>query len=314
MNDSIHRHIASALLIAIAGAAGPVAATEGNGNSYALGVEAVYSGLMPPAGFHQFLYYQHYESTHNTDARGNDNSRLAYYKIQTDVVATRLSYVWPGVTLFGANVETRVAVSLPTIKLSLGIARPAPLGPLDRSGSATGLADPQIAPVLLGWHTGPLHQTAGVETFAPIGEYHVDHAVNPGRHYWQIAPIYAVTYLPDNGAPLDFKARYGINGRNHQTGYRSGNELTLEFSGGYRVLPHIVLGASGYYYRQLTDDRQNGAAVNGDGNRGKVTAIGPYFSYIFTPKFALLVKVQSEFGARNRPEGTRVWLQTKIPF
>jgi hypothetical protein len=37
-------------------------------------------------------------------------------------------------------------------------------------------------------------------------------------------------------------------------------------------------------------------------------------TYIFTPKVALIAKVQFEFDARNRSEGTRVWLQMKLPF
>ncbi|MBS0452516.1 MAG: transporter [Proteobacteria bacterium] len=57
---------------------------------------------------------------------------------------------------------------------------------------------------------------------------------------------------------------------------------------------------------------ETAVAVNGDGNRGRASAIGPYFTYVFSKKFTLSVKVQSEFNVRNRPEGTRLWLQTRI--
>ena len=89
---------------------------------------------------------------------------------------------------------------------------------------------------------------------------------------------------------------------------------TLEFSAGYHATPSLALGLNGYIYRQTTDDKLNGLAVNGNGNRGRVNALGPYVSYSFTPKVTLIVKLQSEFGAHNKPEGTRLWGQMRIPF
>lgn len=287
--------------------------TENGGNSYALGVETNFSGIMPPEGFHMFGYYSHYESSRNRNNDGDPNQRLARYKIRSDTVSTRLSYVYPGLRFLGANVESRMAVAVPTIELTLGIARPAPLPPLDRGGSTTGITDPQIAPILLGWHSGNVHQTTGFETFFPIGTYNPARNVNAGRHYWQIAPIYAITAI-DHNTQFDFKIRYGINGKNLNNDYRSGNELSAEFSAGYRFYPHVIVGVNGFVYRQLTDDRQNGVRINGDGNRGQTNAIGPYIGYSFTKHFTLLLKVQSEFAVKNRPMGTRIWLQTKVPF
>src|SRR6185369_6938159 len=104
----------------------PALATEGGGSQYPLGVETHFSGVMAPPGYHQFLYYSHYESSHSKDNNGDDNPRLAYFKIRTDAISTRVSYVWPNITVLGANVETRAALALPTIELSLGIAGPGP--------------------------------------------------------------------------------------------------------------------------------------------------------------------------------------------
>ena len=303
----------AAVLSACAAFCPPASATENGGNSYAVGVETNFSGLMLPEGLHSFLYYSHYSASHNKDNTGADNPRLAYYKIESNTVAGRLSYVWPGVRFFGANVETRAALPLPTLDLSLGVARPAALGPLDRSGSKTGFGDLQLAPVLLGWHHGALHQTAGIEGFLPTGKFDKNAPVNIGRNYWQVAPFYAATWLSD-GWQVSGKARYAVNSRNKDTDYRSGNEFTFEYSAGYAVLPGLVLGINGYSYRQTTDDRQAGASVNGNGNRGRVDAVGPFASYNITPKWAVIAKLQVETGARNRPEGTRFWLQTKLPF
>jgi hypothetical protein len=287
-------------------------ATENGGNSYAVGVETNFSGLMLPEGLHAFVYYSHYSASHNKDNAGTDNALLAYYKIEGNTVAGRLSYVWLGVRLLGANVETRAALPLPSLDLSLGVARSGNQGPLDRSGSKTGFGDLQLAPLLLGWHDGALHQTAGVEGFVPTGKFDKNAPLNIGRNYWQVAPFYAATWLPDRWQ-LSGKLRYAVNSKNKDTDYRSGNEFTFEYSAGYAVAPGLVLGINGYLYRQTTDDKQGGSLVNGNGNRGRVSAAGPFVSYSFTPKVTVIAKLQTESGARNRPEGTRLWLQTRIP-
>jgi hypothetical protein len=289
-------------------------ATEGGGSQYAVGVETHYSGLMFPPGFHQLVYYSHFGSSHSKDNDGNDNARLAYFKARSDAVATRLSYVWPGATWLGASVETRAAIAVPRLDISLGISRPAPLSPIDRSGTATGFGDLSFAPVLLGWHAGPLHQTLGVEFYLPTGAYNVAEPVNTGRNYLAAAPVYAVTWFPGSGVDLSAKLRFGINETNRATNYRSGNELTLEFSGNVRLNPSVALGLTGYLYQQVSDDEQNGGSVNGNGNRGRVRSIGPAITYNFSPTFGFIAKVQQEFNARNKAQGTRLWLQAKLPF
>lgn len=293
---------------------GAALATEGGGNSYPVGVETNNPGVMLPEGLHLLAYYTHYSASHAKDNSGNDNARFAYYKLRADAVSVRFSYVWPRVRWFGANVETRAVLGLPNVDLSLGIARPAPLAPLDRSGERTGFSDLAFAPIVLGWHGPHLHQTVGIETYLPSGAYDVSRPVNTGRNYYQIAPAYALTWKPNDNVDLNVKLRYAFNGRNKDTDYRSGNEFTTEYSAGYRFSPAIAAGLSGYMYRQTTDDTLAGAAVNGNGNRGFVNAIGPYVSMTVAPKVTILAKVQSEFGARNRAEGTRFWLQARLPF
>lgn len=293
---------------------GAVSATEGNGNSYPLGVETNMSGMMMPEGLTSLLYYTHYNAS---DVKGNDgknNPNIARYHVKSDTVSLRLSYVWPGVKWLGANVETRAALALPTIDLTLDVARPAPLGPLDKGGTTTDLGDLSFAPVLLGWHGKTLHQIAGVETFLPTGAYDKNEPVNAGRNYYQVAPFYAATWFPTQAWEASAKLRYGINSKNQKTDYRSGDELTLEYSAGYRFTEALSAGINGYVYRQTTDDRLQGASVNGNGNRGSVNAVGPYAMYRFSKDFAVVAKLQEEFGAKNKSEGTRLWLQARLPF
>lgn len=302
---------AAGLLICVQGFAH---ATEGNGNSYPLGVETNMSGLMLPEGLTSLLYYTHYDASHVKGNNGDDNANIARYRIKSDTVSLRLSYVWPGVKWLGANVETRAALAVPTIDLTLDVARPAPLAPLDKGGTTTDLGDLSFAPILLGWHGKTLHQTAGIETFLPTGAYDKDEPLNTGRNYYQVAPFYAVTWLPAERWEASAKLRYGINSKNDSTDYRSGDELTLEFSGGYRFTERLSAGINGYLYRQVSDDRLDGYSVNGNGNRGSVNALGPYVMYRFSKEFAVVAKWQEEFGAKNKAEGSRMWLQARLPF
>ncbi|MES2260253.1 MAG: transporter [Pseudomonadota bacterium] len=290
---------------------GNASATEGGGNAYALGLDTNGAAVMPPEGLSVFGYYHHYEATHIKDDAGRDNARFAHFKLTVNALATRVSYVWPGVKLMGANVESRIALPF-AVRSEKDAARATPAGPVDDSGSKTGFGEIQIIPLALGWHAPTLHQIAGIDAFLPTGRFVATDRVNIGRNYYQVAPFYAFMWTPKD-AQLSAKIRYGFSGNNKDNGYSSGDEFTLELSAGYQVKPSIQLGFSGYFYRQATDDTLNGALVNGTGNRGRVNALGPYISYKFD-SFTLFTKLQKEFDARNRPEGTRLWVQAKIPL
>lgn len=304
-----------ALIAALAMLSMDASATEGGGNSYPIGNDTNFNvGMMLPEGLHTFLFYQHYTASQLKDNEGNDNPRVASFKLQVNAVAVRLSFVWPGVKIFGANVETRLIQAYSMTDLTLDLARPAPLSPLDKGGRRSGFADTLLVPFILGWHSQTYHQMVGVETQLPTGAYDVNAPVNIGRNYYEVAPFYALTWFPIDKIDISVKFRYGFNTNNRTTNYHSGDEAAIEFSSGYHITPALTAGINGYIYRQTTDDKQNGVAVNGNGNRGRVDALGPYFRYIFTPKIAMSVKLQQEFDARNRPQGTRVWAQVSLPF
>jgi hypothetical protein len=288
-------------------------ASEGGGNSYPIGVETNYVGMMLAEGLTAFLYYQHYDANELKDNNGNNNSKIAYFRLVADIGAVRLTYVWPGIKLFGANIETRVVQPFASVDLSREINRPG-YAPLDSGGNSVGLGDTAFAPIILGWHLGNYHQTIGLDTFLADGSYNSTNTVNIGRNYYQFAPFFAFTWFPIQNGNVSAKFRYAFNTRNNATDYQTGDEATIEFSAGYRPFRKLEFGINGYIYRQTTNDVQQGRAVNGNGNRGKVNALGPYLCYNITPKIPLLIKAEFEFGARNRPQGTRIWAQTMFSF
>jgi hypothetical protein len=68
-----------------------------------------------------------------------------------------------------------------------------------------------------------------------------------------------------------------------------------------------------YALKQTTDDTLNGSVFQGE-FRGRVYAIGPQVRYDFTRYSGVVFKWQHEFGAQNRPQGERIWMELTFPF
>src|SRR5207249_750355 len=158
------------------------------------------------------------------------------------------------------------------------------------------------------------HQTVGIDSHLKTGSYDVAEPVNIGRNYYQVAPFYALTWFPFADVDVNAKFRYAVNSRNKATNYRSGDEASVEFGVGCRLTPVVAAGINGYVYRQATDDTQNGMTVNGNGNRGRVNVFGPYLMVSPRPQWSVIAKLQADTDARNRPSGTRLWLQARVPL
>ena len=292
----------------------PAMATEPGGNSYAPGAETNMAGFMAPEGLAAYFATTRYVADSLKDNSGNDDKRFNNYKLKVTTAAFGLSYVYPDVKLLNANVETRAGFLATSTDLAVGVKIPGPVGNLAKSDSLTEVAYFMVAPVVLGWHGDEFHQSAGLEFIQPIVSYDPKQLVHSAQNYLQTAPFYGVTWMPKAPYYGSAKVRLGFNRKNSATNYRSGNEFTLEYSMGYRANSDVTFGVNGYFFRQLTDDVKDDVSVNGDGNRGRVNGFGPFITYRVSPKIAVMAKLMTEFGSTNRPKGTRLWLQTKIPF
>jgi hypothetical protein len=291
---------------------GLAAATELGGSSYPVGVELGYGDMMPP-GLYKLAYYSHAQASSLKGESGQDLG-WARYRLTADTVSFRLQKVW-NTTLLGASAESALVLPFPAIDLEKRVSSALP----DTSGSRFGMTDPLIVPLRLAWKGEGLNQSAGLEIVAPLGAYDVNARVNTGRNYWQVAPAYALTYRPSAEIALGIKLRYGMNTKNKDTNYRSGDELTAEYSAGYKLSPVVNLGVQGYRIRQTSDDELNGqatSATNGRliGNRCSANTVGPFLSYAFSPRFVVVGKYQQDFGVKNRGEFKRFWLQVLFPF
>lgn len=291
-------------------------ATELGASSYPVGVELGYGDMLPP-GLYKLAYYSRAQASSLKGESGQDLG-WARYRLTADTVSLRIQNVWKSM-LLGASAESALVLPFPAIDLEKRVSSSLP----DTSGSRFGMTDPLIVPLRLAWKGERLNQWAALEIVAPLGAYDVNARVNTGRNYWQFAPAYALSYRPSADVVLGIKLRYGVNSKNKDTSYRSGDELTAEYSAGYKLSGAATFGVQGYVFRQTTDDELNGEATSatngrllgsGVGNRGSANAIGPFLSYVVSPRFVVTAKYQQEFDVKNRGEFKRVWLQVMFPF
>lgn len=282
-------------------------ATEGGGSNKIPGADTVLAGVMPDPGLHLTAFAGRYEADRTLNGAGNPRPGISNFDVRVHAVTARLQYVWPDAKLWGANIETRVAFALygePRISFDLST----PAGGVHRSDTAHGLSDLLFDPILLGWHHDDFHQSVGVEFYLSTAPFDPLRVANLGRGYHSIAPSYRFTWFATPALELSGTLVYLYNLENPDTRYKSGREAVLDYGVGYTVAAGWQLGASGYLYRQVSDDHQNGAVVN-DGNRGQVRAIGPFVRHRLSPDWGFTFKWQVESGARNKTEGQRFFLQ-----
>jgi hypothetical protein len=156
----------------------------------------------------------------------------------------------------------------------------------------------------------------GFETFIPVGSYKGERPVNIGRNHWGFAPNINLTYKPTPRLEISATAVVELSLKNKATDYRSGNIANLDYGISYspfRKDGRFFLGVNGFFLKQISDDRQNGASVAPDGFRSTEVAVGPQAIY-YTEFGGLSVKYQHDVVAKNRPTTNRLWVQFAVPL
>jgi hypothetical protein len=275
-------------------------AGEGGGSSYNGGVENYLTGAAPPPGFYVVEYGNVYRADKLKDALGNDVP-LPVFKVAANALATR--FVWSTKTMVaGGNVVWHAIVPLVDLKVTVpGL-----------SQRKTGLGDITFGPAIAFHHSPSLHSVAALDFVAPVGGYDKNDLTNIGRNYWSIQPVYTVSTINRAGFNGDFKLTGNFSRRNGDTDYKSGNEIYLDYSAGWGLGNGWVLGVGGYVMRQLSNDTSAGASV--PDSKGSAFAIGPSLMYDNGKGWFITAKWQREMSARNRAEGSALWIKTILPF
>lgn len=187
---------------------------------------------------------------------------------------------------------------------------------VDASGDRFDLSDPAFVPIQLNWTAGKLSYEFVHTIVAPLGGYDVDRPVNLGRNYWSFDTTVAMTWFdPETGRELSIAPGIMVNTENPDTNYRTGTEFHMDFTATQFLGETVALGPRGYWYRQLTPDRGDGAVL-GD---FKSESFGIGLGFLWRPSAAggrlnVLGKWMRDVDARNRFESDYVTVTAAWTF
>ena len=186
-----------------------------------------------------------------------------------------------------------------------------------------------MSPFILSWHTKNWHWAVALDVHLPTGKYESgDPLRSVGANYWSVEPVFAATWLGDDGWEVSAKFMYNIKGKNDdfreaegapRMDYQSGDEFHMDYLVGKRFGAWGV-GLSGYYLKQLTDDEIDGRKIAANpglwsaGRKGEVFAIGPSVSYTTKDGMHFVGQWQHETAVTNRFGGDKVWLKLIMPL
>lgn len=292
------RALAPALLCAAAFAL-PASAKEGP-DQYPNGAENWFAGAVPPPGSYFINYAGHYSG----EMRDGSGNKVPGVKVAATFDAMRYVQVTKQ-KLLGADWAWHVIV--PVVRQKLDIA------PLGGEATKTGLGDITLNPIILAWHTPTWHYAAGLDINLPTGAYDKDDPRRSiGANYASVEPVLAASYLGQRWE-VSGKLMLNLKQRNKDTDYKSGTEVHADYLVGRNFGPWGV-GLSGYYLKQVTDDKRAGVKVGPDGNRGQVLALGPSLKYTGEGGLTWVAQWQHETEVRNRFQGDKLWVKLILPI
>ena len=257
-------------------------------------------GMTPGPGASLFAEFENfYQANKLVDGKGH--SEIPGFHLGVSAFAVKFVHNW-GVHFLGGSLVSYGAVPLLYESLTLPFAQ----------GAKTGIGNPVIQPVAVAYARGAWHWWYGMDLFTPGFQYNKNDLINIGQHNFAYAPTSACTYLPRRTTEISSKVQYIVNGKDNQTQYQSGHELVWEYDAMQNITKKIAVGGNGYFYKQTSDDLQNGLAVPG-GNRGRDLAFGPEIRW-HVGRLALIGKYQRDFLAQNRAVGNAFWVQFGLPI
>lgn len=276
-------------------------ATENAGAIYPAGVDTVLPGLTPPPGATMLMEFNAFYMA-NAMENSKGQSEVPGFHLRIGAWAPKIQHNW-GVKILGGTLVSSAAI--PFIYEALTVPGAA--------GSKIGVGNADLQFGAIAYAKGDWHWYYGFDYFTPGLSYGKNQLINIGQHYVAYTPSAAFTYLPHRGSlELSSRFQYFFDGPDSATLYQSGREFLWEYDGMKRIGRRLSVGGNGFFYRQVSNDLQNGLIV-GDGNRGRDLALGPEIRCHLGP-FALIAKYQKDMLVENRPIGSTFWLQFGMPL
>ena len=174
--------------------------------------------------------------------------------------------------------------------------------------NGTGLGDILVGPFLQ-WDPimgdkGPrfMHRIE-LQATLPTGKYDRDKGLNPGSNHFSFNPYWAGTYFFTPRLTSSWRLHYLWNAENRDTKRQPGQAIHLNFAAAYALVPEkLRVGINGYYFKQITDSKQDGSSISG---REQVLGIGPGALWSISQKNYLFFNTYFESNVKHRPKGQR---------
>lgn len=298
-----HRSPGLAAVAAVAICAAPAMAAERTGIN--LGATSFYDGF---GGLTPGCTYVQYVGRDTFDAyNGPDGNKLHDWELSSTYVAPQIACTTDRKilgSLFGWN------TIIPFSGQSAD--------PLTSNGF--GLGDITFGPYL----AFPAVMSGGKPVFvhgveldiiAPSGKYDSSKNINPGNHYWSLAPFYKATWLFAPGWELSGRINYIHNYDHSESGisYHTGDGMWVNFTASYEIVKSFHLGLNGYWLKQFEEDSVGG--VKTADSKQESLYIGPGFHYTLDPKNIFNFNVYLPVSDENTfSDGIQVNLQYIHPF
>jgi hypothetical protein len=280
--------VTSLVLLALAGG---VSAQQ----HYPAGAEGIKTASLPPSG----VYLRDYNFFYFADRFPDGPPKFDVFAY---INAPRLIWMTDK-TILGATYGMDLIVPFGYTDVKVGGAK----------DNRFGLADIQIEPLLLSWHTKQFDVAAAYALWAPTGDFNPRRMANLGMGFWSHMLTAGATWYPDEQKTwaVGLLNRYEIHHEQQDTHITPGQTFTAEWSLSRTVCKGVDLGLVGYWQQQVTKSTGPGT---GDG-LSHVVAIGPEV-LAFCPKLKLFTSLRYnyELNAKDRPEGHTVTLTLTRPF
>lgn len=243
------------------------------------------------------------EQVHHTSASGlydnHGDKRPIPFKMSATSATTRLLASYD-MTVLGARLYSQLVI--PAVSLHTDVA-----GHSERHG---GVANITVTPAVLRWSlTDKAYAAAGLDIALPNGSYD-PHRPSVSTGYTSVQPVFGIRHTDPNGLDVGLINRLLLNRENSTTHYRSGNGYVGEFTAGWNTGPW-KFGMVGSYLNQFSNDRQGGAAI--DGNRARSFALGPSLNYNAGP-FSVNLYYQRGVYAANTTKNNVLGIGIAIPL
>lgn len=272
-------------------------------------------GTLPDPGYSFSDLFWSNSSNTLKDPHGNPLPLQAAVTVSNNTAT--FGYV-PRLTVLRAHLE--FVVALQSMTGSFVLRDPVP-GGIDLKGGGSGLANANVLPLTLGWHTARLDVQTGYGFYAPAGGFVPGALNNTSSGFWTHSWQSGATLYPTKNKTTQISVYnvYLWNTVQEGTGVRPGQNDSIDYSLSQKILLtadsrwSVQVGAAGYGQWQTTENR--GQIPARESLKYRVYAGGGTFT-VTSPFKSLFASgnLLWEYGARNTVQGRTAALSAGFSF